>query len=151
MSTSHVACPISASCNVCSCPVSIIEGSFEVKLPRIGEMKRQGWEESERRRKEVRRSEKESEERRCRCGRRWESRNSLRFSNDVWLWRVERRLDKAAGAEPSGQMRDEKLHAIVAQSTCPNQNVQSTTFSDHFWKLSCLKSARHCGPKHVST
>ena len=27
------------------------------------------------------------------------------------------RLTKAAGAEPSGQMRDEKLHAVVARST----------------------------------
>ena len=30
-------------------------------------------------------------------------------------------LAKAAGAEPSGQMRDEKLHAVVAQSTFPSQ------------------------------
>ena len=27
------------------------------------------------------------------------------------------RLAKAAGAEPSGRMRDEKVHAVVAQST----------------------------------
>ena len=27
------------------------------------------------------------------------------------------RLTKAAGAEPAGQMRDEKLHAVVARST----------------------------------
>ena len=33
------------------------------------------------------------------------------------------RLAKAAGAEPAGQMRDEKLHAVVAQSTFPSQNV----------------------------
>jgi len=36
------------------------------------------------------------------------------------------RLAKAAGAEPSGQIRDEKLHAVVARSTFPSQNVQST-------------------------
>ena len=47
------------------------------------------------------------------------------------------RLAKAAGAEPSGQMRDEKLHAVVARSTFPSQNAQNTTCSDHFWKLSC--------------
>ena len=29
------------------------------------------------------------------------------------------RLAKAAGAEPAGQMRDEKLHAVVARSTFP--------------------------------
>ena len=33
------------------------------------------------------------------------------------------RLAKAAGAEPAGQMRDEKLHAVMARSTFPNQNV----------------------------
>jgi len=31
------------------------------------------------------------------------------------------RLAKAAGAEPAGQMRDEKLHAVVARSTFPSQ------------------------------
>ena len=35
------------------------------------------------------------------------------------------RLAKAAGAEPSGQTRDEKLHAVVARSTCRSQNVQN--------------------------
>ena len=30
----------------------------------------------------------------------------------------ESRLAKAAGAEPSGEMRDEKLHTVVARSTC---------------------------------
>ena len=85
------------------------------------------------------------------------------------------RLAKAAGAEPAGQMRDEKLHAVVARSTFPSQNVQSTpgsdvekvdavvarsTFrsqnvqntpgSDHFWRFRCRKSARRCGAKHIS-
>ena len=92
------------------------------------------------------------------------------------------RLAKAAGAEPAGQMRDEKLHAVVAReahfqvkmykthqvrttfgswdvekvhavvarSTFPSQNVQNTRGSDHFWKLRCRKSARRCGAKHIS-
>ena len=60
------------------------------------------------------------------------------------------RLAKAAGAEPAVQMRDEKLHAVVARSTFPSQNVQNTPASDHFWKLRCRKSARHCGAKHIS-
>ena len=60
------------------------------------------------------------------------------------------RLAKAAGAEPAGQMRDEKVHAVVARSTFPSQNVQNTPFSDHFWKLRCWKSARRCGAKHIS-
>ena len=60
------------------------------------------------------------------------------------------RLAKAAGAEPAGQMRDEKLHAVVARSTFPSQNVQNTPGPDHFWKLRCRKSARRCGAKHIS-
>ena len=47
-------------------------------------------------------------------------------------------------------MRDEKLHAVVARSTFRSQNVQSTPFSDHFWKFRCRKSARRCGAKHIS-
>ena len=105
------------------------------------------------------------------------SRNTLFFQ-----WFVsggsKSRLAKAAGAEPAGQMRDEKLHAVVARSTFPSQNVQNTpcsdhlrclkvhavvvrsTFrsqnaqkapaSDHFWKLRCGKSARRCGAKQIS-
>ena len=60
------------------------------------------------------------------------------------------RLAKAAGAEPSGEMRNEKLHAVVARSTFRSQNVQNTPGSDHFWKLRCWKSARRCGAKHIS-
>ena len=60
------------------------------------------------------------------------------------------RLAKAAGAEPAGQMRDEKLHAVVAQSTFRRESVQSTSVSDRFWKLRCRKSARRCGAKHIS-
>ena len=44
-----------------------------------------------------------------------------------------------------------KVHAVVARSTFPSQNVQNTPLSDHFWKLRCQKSARLCGAKHIST
>ena len=44
----------------------------------------------------------------------------------------------------------EKVHAVVARSTFPSENVQSTPCSDHFWKLRCRKSARRCGAKHIS-
>ena len=44
----------------------------------------------------------------------------------------------------------EKVHAVVARSTFPSQNVQNTTCSSHFWKLRCRKSARRCGAKHIS-
>ena len=44
----------------------------------------------------------------------------------------------------------EKVHAVVARSTFPSQNVQNTPASDHFWRLRCRKSARRCGAKHIS-
>ena len=44
----------------------------------------------------------------------------------------------------------EKVHAVVARSTFPSQNVQSTTCSHHFWRFGCWKSARRCGAKHIS-
>ena len=60
------------------------------------------------------------------------------------------RLAKAAGAEPAGQMRGDKLHAFVARSTFQSQGCQKLTGSEHFWKLRCRKSARRCGTKHIS-
>ena len=44
----------------------------------------------------------------------------------------------------------EKVHAVVARSTFPSQNVQNTPASDYFWKLRCRKSARRCGAKYIS-
>ena len=54
------------------------------------------------------------------------------------------RLAKAAGAKPSGQMKDEKLHNGVAQSAFRSQNVKSISFSKHF----CLEAAmlKKCTP-----
>ena len=46
-------------------------------------------------------------------------------------------------------MRDEKLHAVVARSTFPSQNAQSTPWSEHFWTWRCRKSARHCSAKDI--
>ena len=43
----------------------------------------------------------------------------------------------------------EKVHAVVARSTFPSQNVQNTTCSRHFWRFGCWKSARRCGAKHI--
>jgi len=60
------------------------------------------------------------------------------------------RLAKAAGAEPAGQMRDEKMHAVVARSTFASEKAKSTSRSEHFLKLRCRKSARRCGAKHSS-
>ena len=62
--------------------------------------------------------------------------------NSVFSWfcgsgGLKSRLAKAAGAETSGEMRDEKLHAVVVRSRFRSEKVQNTSASDHFWKLRC--------------
>ena len=59
------------------------------------------------------------------------------FSNVLWLRGSKSRLAKAAGAEPAGQMRNEKVHAVVARSTFGSKQCQNTSCSEHFWKLRC--------------
>ena len=60
---------------------------------------------------------------------------------------VPEKVRKVGSLKPAGQMRDEKLHAVVAFRS---QNVQNTPGPDHFWQLRCRKSARRCGAKHIS-
>ena len=101
-------------------------------------MKKQRWEEPEKRREEERERVR---------------RKKIQVREKVATSRMicgsggsKSRLAKAAGAEPASQMRDEKAHAVVARSTFPS----STPGSDHFWKLRCRKSARRCGAKQIS-
>ena len=131
----------------------VIEGSLEVKLPKIWTDEKQSRAEGERReRLEERRSEKRKSQKKedadARKGRKVAK--HCVFPMICGSGGSKSRLAKAAGAEPAGQMRDEKLHAVVARSTFPSQNVQNTPGSDHFWKLRCRKSARRCGAKHIS-
>ena len=145
-------------------------------------MEKQRWEEPERRRAEERRWERTKSEKKEEAG----ARKGRKVAKHCVLPMMcgsggsRSRLNKAAGAEPCGQMRDDKLHAVyeahfqakmhkahqrrttfgrwdvekvhavVARSTFPSQNVQNTPFPDHVWKLRCRKSARRCGAKHVS-
>ena len=130
-----------------------IEGSLEVKLPTIWTDEKQSRAEGERReRLEERRSEKRKSQKKedadARKGRKVAK--HCVFPMICGSGGSKSRLAKAAGAEPAGQMRDEKLHAVVARSTFPSQNVQNTPGSDHFWKLRCRKSARRCSAKHIS-
>ena len=55
------------------------------------------------------------------------------------------RLAKAAGAEPAGQMRDEKLHVVVARSTFLSQNGQNLEL------VMSKKRTPLCGAKLRST
>ena len=104
-------------------------------------MEKQRWEESEKRRVEERRSEKRKSQKKEDAGAR-KGRKAAKhcvfpmICGSGWS---KSRLAKAAGAEPSGQMRDEQLHAVVARSAFPSQNAQNAPGSDHFWKLTCRK------------
>ena len=111
----------------------IIEGSLEVKLPTIWTDEKHRWEESEKRREE-RRSKKRGSQKKEDPGARkgWKVAKHCVFPMICGSGGSNSRLAKAAGAEPSGQMRDDKLHAVVARSTSPSQNVQRTPCSDHF-------------------
>ena len=130
----------------------LIEGSLEVKLPTSSDnMDR--WKAELGRVREMRRVEKRRVEERRAEERRSEKRKSQKKEDEgAQKGRkvAKSMLAKAAGAEPSGQMSDKKLHAVVAWSTFRSQNVQSTWWPEHFCKLRCRKSARRCGAKHIS-
>ena len=51
------------------------------------------------------------------------SRNTAVFSILCGFGGSKSRFAKAAGAGPSGHMRDEKLHAVVAQSTFASEKL----------------------------
>ena len=69
------------------------------------------------------------------------------------LWReahFQVKMDKTLEERTTfGSWDVEKVHAVVAWSTFWSQNVQSTPWSDHFWKFGCRKSARRCGAKQI--
>ena len=114
-------------------------------------MEKLSCEESRRSRQEVRRSEKrkrEKEDAVARKGRKVAV--HCVFPKICGSGGSKSRLAKAAGAEPSGQMRDEKLHADVVRSTFWSKKGKNTSRSDHMLKLTCRKSARRCGAKHIS-
>ena len=97
----------------------MVEGSsLEVKLPTIWTDEKQTWEESEKRRAEERRSEKKRSQKKEDPG----ARKGCVVPMICGSGGSRSRLAKAAGAEPAGQMKDEKLHAVVARSTCRSQN-----------------------------
>ena len=80
-------------------------------------MKKQRWEESEKR-KEEGRSEKRKSQKKEDAGARKGSKVAKHcvFPMICGSGGSKSRLAKATGAEPPGQMRDEKLHAVVVEA-----------------------------------
>ena len=106
----------------------MIEGKLEVKLPTMWTDEKQRWEEQAKRREEQSRSRKRKSQKKEDLG----ARKGRKVAKHCFLPMIcgsggsKSRIAKAAGAEPAGQMRDEQLHAVVARSTFPSQNVQNT-------------------------
>ena len=119
----------------------IVEGSLEVKLPTIWTVEKQRCETSQKRQDQKKEDADARKDRKVAI--------HCVFAMICGSGGSKSRLAKAAGAEPTGQMRYEKVHAVVARSTFPSQNGQNTRGADHFWKLRCRKSARRCGAKHI--
>ena len=144
--------------------IYIVEGRLEVKLPTIWTDEKQSRAEAERReRSEERRSEKrksqkkeDADARKGRkvakhsvfpiiCGSRVQSQLARgEMKNCTPLWReahFQVKMYKTHHVRTTfGSLDVEKVHGVVARSTFPSQNVQSTPASDHFWKLRCRKS-----------
>jgi hypothetical protein len=117
-------------------------------------MEKQRWEKSEKRKEErisEKRKSQKKEDASARKGRKVTKQRA--FPMFCSSGGSKSRLANDAGAEPSGQLRDEKLHAVVASSRFGSQNVQNTSGSEHFWKLRCSKKctplARRCA-KYIS-
>ena len=134
-----------------------IEGSLEVKLPTIWTDEKQRWEESQkRRRKKIKEEKFRRKKIHARKGRKVAFGALLEVvmsKKCAPLWR-EAHFQECPKHTMLGALLEvemsKKVHAVVARSTFPSQNVQSTPASEHFWKLRCRKSARRCGAKHVS-
>jgi len=104
----------------------IIGGSLEVNLPTMWTDEKQRWEDSEKRRRK--RKSQKKEDPGAQKGRKVAK--HCVFPMICGSGGSKSRLAKAAGAEPSGQVREEKVHAVVARSTFPSQNAHHgrTTF-----------------------
>ena len=111
---------------------------LEVKLPTVWTDEKQRLEESEKRREEKkeedqRRDSQKKEDPGARKGRKVAK--HCVFPMFFGPGGSTSRLAKAAGAEQSGQMRDEKLHAV--RSTFASENAENTSRLEHSWKLRC--------------
>ena len=90
---------------------------YKSNFRQYGHMEKQRWEESEKRRAEERRSEKRKSGKKENAGARKGRKVAIHtvFSMVCGSGRSKSRLAIGAGAGPSGQMKDEKLQAVVAK------------------------------------
>ena len=96
----------------------IIEGCFEVELSTIWADEKQRWKE-----KKTEDQGRETEDASAQKGRKVMIHCDSVFPMICGSRGSKSRLDKAAGAEPCGQVRDEKVHAVVALSTFASEKT----------------------------
>ena len=102
----------------------IFEGRLEVKLPTTWTDEKQRWEESEKRREEKKKEDQRRDSQKKEDpGARKDTKVAKHcvFPMICGSRGLKSRLAKAAGAEKSGQMIDEKLHAAAARSSCASE------------------------------
>ena len=122
------------------------EGSLEVKLPTIWtDGKAKVGRVREEKKKEERKSEKRKSQRKEDAGAQKGRKVAKHCVFPMFCdsGGSKSRLAKAAGAEPSGQMRDEKLHAVVARSTFPSEHVTKHVM---FGPLLEVEMSKKCTP-----
>ena len=92
------------------------------------------------------------------CERRRRSRNTVCFHNACGSGGSKSKFAKAAGSEPAGEMRNEKLLADVGRNTFGSENVQRTSASavlevgmskkfTPFWREAYLEVKRYKAPR----
>ena len=111
-------------------------------------MEKQRWEESEKRRAEERRSEKRKSQKKEDAG----ARKGRKVAKHCVFPMIcgsggsQSRLAEAAGAEPSGQMRDKKLHALVARSTFRSHMYKTHSKHTILGPLLEVEMLQECAP-----
>ena len=129
--------------------VKLVEGNLQVKLPTLwtdGKAEVGRVREEKGRINKIR-EEKESEKKDAgglKKGR--EVATHYVFPMVCGSWGSQNRLTKAVGAEPSGRMREEKNHAVVARKWKLQSPHVRTTFGS--WDVG--KITHRCGAKHIS-
>ena len=152
-----------------------IKGSLEIELLTYGQMQHQ-WREQSEKRKNNQKRKSQNEDQCVRNGRKVTE--HCVFPMSCFSDMSKNRLAKAAGAEPSGRVRDQKIVCgcgvkRIVRSKCQKHlsfgalldNEASKTCtgyggeriskskmqgSEHFWQFRCSKSVRLCGAKNIA-
>ena len=120
----------------------LTEGSLEVKLPTMwtnGKAQVGSTREGKRKERRSKRKRQKEEDAGARKGRK--DTNHCVFPMTCGSGRLKSRLAKAEGAEPSGRIRNEKMHAAVARSKFPSQDLQKHTMFGALLEVEMLNSS----------